>query len=427
MREHSPTDSMRVRLWRREWSVNEVRTQKAAAPIFSPAFIQDPYPTYREHLAGSAVQPLAAMPGRWAVFHYEACSELGRDPRLSSARRVPNFFPAGTDDRRELDDLFRHLGRWILMKDAPEHGRLRKSMNSGFSPAVIEKLKPRVVSVVEELLRQLELVAEPDLVRDLAYPLPVRVISRLLGVPDSLHPECVALSNDFATWFGDPLRTVAAARAAQAAVRRLVALFETIVRERTGKNEGDLLDLMLEIAQQAELTPEELYAQCVLLLIAGHETTRNLIGNGIYTLLRHPEALAEVRASESAVRAAVEEVLRYESPVQAYGRGTTEDIDYGGVRIPAGSAVFFIVAAAHRDPRHVPEPDRFDIHRKHNRHLAFGTDAHVCLGSTLARLEGQIAIGETLRRFPALKLLDTEPEWSPIYALRGLRRLRVRL
>jgi hypothetical protein len=181
------------------------------------------------------------------------------------------------------------------------------------------------------------------------------------------------------------------------------------------------------MARQAELTPEELYAQCVMLLIAGHETTRNLIGNGIYTLLRHPQALADVRASESAVRAAVEEVLRYESPVQAYGRATTQDIDYGGVRIPAGSALFFLIAAAHRDPRHISAPDTFDIHRKHNRHLAFGTDAHVCLGSTLARLEGQIAIGETLRRFPALSLVDTEPEWSPIYALRGLRRMRVRL
>jgi cytochrome P450 len=427
LRKHPSTDSMRVRLWRREWSVNETRTQTAAAPLFSPAFIQDPYPTYREHLAGSPVQPLAAMPGRWGVFHYEACSELGRDARLSSARRVPNFFPVGEDERLELDDLFKHLGRWILMKDAPEHGRLRKSLNSGFAPAVIEKLKPRVVGVVDELLRDLECVREADLIRDLAYPLPVRVISRLLGVPDSLRAECVALSNEFATWFGNPMRTMAAARTAQAAVRRLVALFETIVRERMGKSEGDLLDLMLEIARQAQLTPEELHAQCVLLLIAGHETTRNLIGNGIYTLLRHPEVLAEVRASESAVRAAVEEVLRYESPVQAYGRGTTEDIEYGGVRIPAGSAVFFIIAAAHRDPRHVSDPDRFDIHRKHNRHLAFGTDAHVCLGSTLARLEGQIAISETLKRFPALRLIDSDADWSPIYALRGLRRMRVRL
>jgi cytochrome P450 len=407
--------------------VNETVFQQSAAPLFSPAFVQDPYPTYRAHLAGPPIQPLTAIPGRWAVFHYEACSELGRDPRLSSARRVQNFFPAATEDRLELDDLFQHLGRWLLMKDAPEHGRLRKFMNTGFSPSATERLKPRVVSIVDEVLRDLELVAEPDLIRDLAYPLPVRVISRLLGVPESLHGKCIALSNDFATWFGDPTRTVAAARTAQIAVRQLVALFETIVLERAGKNEGDLLDLMLEIATQAGLTLEDLYAQCVLLLAAGHDTTRNLIGNSIYTLLRHPEALAEVRTSETAVRAAVEEVLRYESPVQFYGRGATEAIDYGGVCIPAGAAVFFMIAAAQRDPRHVPDPDRFDIHRKHNRHLAFGVDAHVCLGSTLARLEGQIAIGETLKRFPALTLVDTKPDWSPIYAFRGLRRMRVRL
>jgi cytochrome P450 len=407
--------------------VNATVTQQAAAPLFSPAFVQDPYPTYRQHLAGPPVQPLLAMPGRWAAFHYNACSELGRDPRLSSARRVPNFFPVAAEDRLEFDDLFQHLGRWLLMKDAPEHSRLRKAMNAGFSPSAIERLKPRIAAVVDELLRDLELVAEPDLIRDLAYPLPVRVISRLLGVPDLVHARCIALSTDFATWFGDPTRTAAAARTAQTAVRQLAALFEVIIRERTGRNEGDLLDLMLEIASQAELAPEDLYAQCVLLLFAGHETTRNLIGNGLYTLLRHPDALAEVRTSDSAVRAAIEEVLRYESPVQAYGRAATQDIDYEDVRIPAGSSVFFMIAAAQRDPRHVPDPDRFDIHRKHNRHLAFGVDAHVCLGSTLARLEGQIAIGEMLKRFPALTLVDPRPEWSPVYAFRGLRRLRVRL
>ena len=402
-------------------------TQEPVAPLFSPAFVQNPYPTYREHLAGPPIQPLAAIPGRWAVFHYAACAELGRDTRLSAAARLPNFFPAAAEERLELEDLFRHMSRSILMKDPPEHSRLRKSMNTGFSPSAIERLKPRVFSVVDELLRELESVSEPDLIRDLAYPLPVRVISRLLGVPDSLHARCVSLSNDFATWLFDPLRTAAAGRAAQVAMRELAAMFETIIRERVSSHEDDLLDLMLAIARQANMAPEDLHAQCVLLLIAGHETTRNLIGNGIYTLLRHPEALAEVRASELAVRAAIEEVLRYESPVQAYGRGATEDIDFEGVRIPAGKSVFFMIAAAHRDPRHVPDPDRFDIHRQHNRHLAFGADAHVCLGSTLARLEGQIAIGETLKRFPALKLLDPEPTWSPIYALRGLRQLRVQL
>jgi cytochrome P450 len=340
---------------------------------------------------------------------------------------VPYFFPTAAEERLELEDLFHHVSRWILMKDPPEHGRLRKFMNTGFSPSAIARLKPRVVSVVDGLLRDLESVDEPDLIRDLAYPLPVRVISRLLGVPDWLHARCVLLSNDFANWFADPMRTAASAQIAQAAVRELVTIFETIIRERASSSAGDLLDLMLAIAKQASMPPEELHAQCVLLLIAGHETTRNLIGNGIYTLLRHPEALAEVRASDAAVRAAVEEVLRYESPVQAYGRGASEDIDFAGVRIPAGSSVLFMIAAAQRDPRHVPDPDRFDIHRKHNRHLAFGADAHVCLGSTLARLEGQIAIGETLKRFPALQLLDREPAWSPLYGFRGLRHLRVRL
>lgn len=406
--------------------MNAVVTPEPVAPLFSPAFVQNPYPTYREHLAGPPVQPLAALPGRWAVFHYAACAELGRDPRLSAAGRVPYFFPAAAQERVELEDLFQHLSRWILMKDPPEHSRLRKSMNPGFSPSAIERLRPRVFSVVDDLLRELESVAEPDLIRDLAYPLPVRVISRVLGVPDSLHARCVSLSNEFTTWFGDPMRTAASARTAQAAVRELVAMFETIIRERASTHEDDLLDLMLAIARQAGMAPEELHAQCVLLLGAGHETTRNLIGNGIYTLLRHPEALAEVRSSDLAVRAAVEELLRYESPVQAYTRGAAEDIDFEGVRIPAGSSVFFMIAAAHRDPRHVPDPDRFDIHRKHNRHLAFGADAHVCLGSTLARLEGQIAIGETLKRFPSLTLLDPEPTWSPIYALRGLKRLPVR-
>jgi cytochrome P450 len=407
--------------------VSAIVTQEHVAPLFSPAFVQNPYPTYREHLAGPPVQPLAALPGRWAVFHYAACAELGHDPHLSAARRVPYFFPAAAEERVELEDLFQHLSRWILMKDPPEHSRLRKSMNTGFSPSAIERLRPRVFSVVDDLLRGLECMAEPDLIRDLAYPLPVRVISRILGVPDSLHARCVSLSNDFSTWLGDPMRTAASARTAQAAVRELVAIFETIIRERASSHEDDLLDLMLAIARQAGMAPEELHAQCVLLLGAGHETTRNLIGNGIYTLLRHPEALADVRRSDLVVRAAVEEVLRYESPVQAYTRGATEDIEFEGVRIPAGSSVFFMIAAAHRDARHIPDPDRFDIHRKHNRHLAFGADAHVCLGSTLARLEGLIAIGETLKRFPTLKLLDPEPAWSPIFALRGLKHLPVRL
>jgi len=163
-----------------------------------------------------------------------------------------------------------------------------------------------------------------------------------------------------------------------------------------------------------------------MLLVAGHETTRNLIGNGIYSLLKHPDTLAEVRGDESLWPAAVEELLRYESPVQAFSRSVKADIDIDGKALPAGSAIVFMIGAAHRDPRQYSEPDRLDLRRPHNRHLAFGGDAHVCLGSTLARLEGRQSIRAVIQRFPALSLVDERPDWGTNFALRGLTTLRVR-
>jgi cytochrome P450 len=162
-----------------------------------------------------------------------------------------------------------------------------------------------------------------------------------------------------------------------------------------------------------------------MLLFGGHETTRNLIGNGIYTLLRHPGAYEELRNDESLLPAAVEELLRYESPVQAFGRVVKTDLEVEGTPLPAGSGITFMIGAAHRDPRQYPDPDRLELRRPHNRHLAFGGDAHVCLGSTLARLEGQLSIGAVARRFPALRLMDAEPDWGPNFAFRGLNSLRV--
>ena len=398
------------------------------APLYSPAFVQDPYPTYRQHLAGPIVQASTTRRGVNLVFQYQACAALMRDPRLSSASRLPAFFPLESAERLELADLREHLGQWLLLQDAPVHPRRRKLMNAGFTPAVMERLRPRIDAIVRRLLEALEVAAEPDLIRDLAYPLPVLVISALLGVPEALQQRCVVLSNDIAAWMGDPLRTIASGRRAQAAALELVEVFRASIAARREAADDDLMGLLLAMAREdATLTPAELHAQCVMLLFAGHETTRNLIGNGLYTLLSHPAALADVRTDDAAVRAAVEEVLRYESPVQGFGRGVTADIEYAGARLPAGTAVIFMVGAAQRDPRQVTDPDRFDIHRPHNRHLAFGADSHVCLGSTLARLEGQVAIREVARRFPRMELVDQRPDWGPNPGFRGLSTLRVRL
>lgn len=406
-------------------------TSDSAAPVpplFSPAFVQNPYPTYHRHLAGPLVQPSAVRAGVNLIFQYQACATLMRDSRLSSASRVPAFFPVDHAERLAVADLERHLRRWLLVQDPPVHSRRRKAMNAGFTPAVMERLRPRVEAVVDRLLSKLARTEAPDLIRDLAYPLPVQVISDLLGVPRALQDRCVTLSNDLATWMGDPLRTTEAARRAQVAVLELVEIIASTIAARESGADDDLMALLLGMTREdASLTTEELHAQCVMLLFAGHETTRNLIGNGLYTLLRHPAALADVRADDAAVRGAVEEVLRYESPVQGYSRGVTEDIRYDDWTLPAGTSVAFVIGAAQRDPRQISDPDRFDIHRPHNRHLAFGGDAHTCLGSTLARLEGQLAIRETVRRFPALRLVDERPDWSPTFGFRGLRTLSVTL
>ena len=254
------------------------------------------------------------------------------------------------------------------------------------------------------------------------------MICGLLGIADSLHRRCVILSDDFAVWFADPMRSAMSARKAHAAVCELTEIFADAIRAHSHSGAQDLMRLMIDIAREdSAITPEVLNAQCVLLLMAGHETTRNLIGNGVYLTLQHTKGFADALGDESLVRSTVEEVLRFESPIQTFGSTTTRDFDYSGIQIPAGDSLYFMVGAANRDPAQFANPDSFEPTRPHNRHVAFGADAHVCLGSTLARLEGQIALRGVARRFPRLELLIEQPEWRPGFRLRALRSLPVNL
>jgi cytochrome P450 len=397
----------------------------AAPPLFSPDFLRDPYPTYRQHLAGPGIQSLPVRGDTWAVFGYDACANLLRLPGITSVRPPKTIVAVADEERAPFKDFIDHMGRWLLFLDAPAHTRLRRFMNKGFAPLTVEKLRPRVVSAVESLLTRAEAMSEFDVIRDFAYPLPVRIISELLGLPESLYDRCIALSTDIATWLGQLRRNAEDSSRAQDAVKELIGYFEVAIRERTG-GQQDLLHLLLEMVQSEQgTTLDDVYAQCVLLLVAGHETTRNLIGNGVYTLLTHAQSLGELREDPKLIFPAVEEVLRFESPVQAFGRATLIDLEIEGAKLPAGASVMIVIGAAHRDASHFSNPDRFDIQRKHIRHMAFGNDAHVCLGSTLARLEGQIAIAALLERFPRLRLIDSTPDWGTNFAFRGLRSLRV--
>src|SRR5258708_8369688 len=276
------------------------------------------------------------------------------------------------------------------------------------------------------MLEPLKPGSEVELTREFATPMPVRIISELLGVPQALHGTFVNASRAIAIFRGNPNRTVEEARAAQDALIELTEFFRKTVAERRSNKGNDLISLLIDIEEDGEaLTEEELYAQCIALLFAGHETTRNLIGNGMFTLLKHPEETAELRDNPEMIRSAVEELLRFESPVQFTARVLKEDIEVCGQRIPKRWSILCMLGSANRDPKQFKDPDQLNLKRLNNQHLAFSAGPHFCIGSQLARLDGQSAIHTPAQLLPNTKLSGPQPEWAPTFGFRGLKSLSV--
>ncbi len=310
--------------------------------------------------------------------------------------------------------------------DPPEHTRLRKLLNKGFSQTALEGLRQQVEIIVDRMLEPLQHGSEMELMATFANPMPVRIISELLGVPHELHDKFVRCSRAITAFRGNPNRTVEDAHGAQNALIELTDFFRKTVAERRNNKGNDLISLLIDIEEEGEvLTEEELYAQCIALLFAGHETTRNLIGSGMYTLLRHPEQTAELRDNPEMIRGAVEELLRFESPVQFTARVLKEDIELCGQRIPKRWSVLCMLGAANRDPKQFKDPNQLNLKRLNNQHLAFGAGPHFCIGNQIARLEGQIAILKLVQRFPQMKLTGPRPEWAKTFGFRGLKSLPV--
>lgn len=405
-------------------------TAPAKKVVFSDEVLQDPYPTYaRLHEEG----PLHYLDvgGKWAVwsvFSHAECSSIAKDPRCSAKRAQQMLLPLPLSRQSEFSELARMLSLWLIFMDPPEHTRLRKLLNKGFSPSVVDSLRPQVEDIVERMLKPLERGSEVELMRQFANPLPVRIILEMLGIPQELHATFVDWSRAIAVFRGSPDRTVEHARAAQDALIALTDFFRKTVAERRRNKGNDLISLLIDIEEEGEvLTEEELYAQCTALLFAGHETTRNLIGNGMYTLLRHPREAAELRDNPEMIRSAVEELLRYESPVQFTARVLKEDIEICGQYIPKKWTILCMLGAANRDPKQFEEPNQLNLKRLNNQHLAFSAGPHFCIGSQLARLEAQVALSNLLRRFPEMKLIGPRPEWASTFGLRGLKGLPVTL
>ena len=405
--------------------MSKVSVQKIT---FGGETLQDPYPMYARMHEGGPLHLLDVdgQWGAWAIFSHAECSSIAKDPRLSAKRAQQMLALLPPDSQSEFRELARMLNLWLIFMDAPEHTRLRKLLNKGFAPAAVEGLRPQVEAIVEGMLQPLQRGSTVELMQEFANPMPVRIISEMLGVPPELHDTFVNWSRAIAVFRGNPERTVEQARAAQDALIAMTDFFRTAVAERRRNKGSDLISLLIDIEEDGEvLTEEELYAQCIALLFAGHETTRNLIGNGMYTLLKHPQETAELREKPEVIRSAVEEILRYESPVQFTARVLKEDIEVCGQRIPKKWSILCMLGAANRDPKQFKEPNQLNLKRLNNQHLAFSAGPHFCIGNQLARLEGQIALLNLVQRFPEMRLTGQPPEWAPTFGFRGLKSLAV--
>jgi cytochrome P450 len=395
-----------------------------ASALVRPETWQDPYPIFRQLQQYAPVCLTEAM-GGWLLTRYDDVSAALRDPRLSSRRSAAFAQRLPPASQEQVVALVRHLAGWTLFTDAPDHTRLRALINKGFSMRLVEAMRPRLQTIVDRLLDAVEARREFEVLGDLAIPLPVMVIGGMLGLPEKDYARLREWSDALAPFFSGRLDPGTISRAA-ASIAELDSYFAPVITARRQHPGDDLVSSLIVAEEEGGiLDDQEVRSTCVMLLFAGHETTTHLIGNGLYTLLRHPEACEALIRSPGLGHSAIEEMLRYESPVQWQSRIALEDVDLHGHRIPKNGRIFLMLGAANRDPAHFAEPDRFDIARRNNKHVAFGQGPHYCVGAALGRLEALIAIQSTLARLPDLRLVDPETRWLENSVLRGLKQLRL--
>jgi len=385
----------------------------------SPRVYLNPYPTYAALRAKDPVHWSPLMDA-WVVATYEDIDAILRDhkrfssdarhrrPRRTRTSRAPTGDPN------------------MLVLDPPDHTRLRALVSKAFTPAAIEALKPRIVSLVTELLDRINTPNGFDVIEALAYPLPVMVMAGLLGVPPEDHAQ-FKLWSDRRARILEPTITTAEAHLAVQAAREFDAYFLQVVNARRAAPQDDLISTLVAVEEQGDkLTEHELLVMLRLLLIAGNETTTNLIGNGLLALLRHPEQLQMLQQHPELIPTALEELLRYDTPVQLDARTAMEDMDIKGRQILRGQGMVLLLGSANHDGAVFTHPERLDITRHEASHIAFGRGIHHCIGAPLARLEGRIAFEALLERFTDLRLLTEQPQFKDNVVLRGLRTLPIR-
>ena len=368
--------------------------------------------------------------GAWLITRYDDVRAGLGDPRLSPRRVLPEPKNIDAAFGRIFADYRKYLDLWVVVRDPPDHTRLRGLTNKAWTPTAIEALRPNVTAIVANLLHAMPSSGVVDLVPSFAYPLPAEVIAELIGVPHSTL-------NDLKRWSDDLASSTATGgedlfrRAATATAEMSAYLTDVVARRRENPGSAIIDRLIAAHEGQDRLSHDELVSNLILFLFAGHETTTNLLANGLRTLLRNPDQLADLRANlgdRDLVRNTIDEILRYDGALYISLRVAIQDFEWQGRHIKTGDRIFLYHLAANRDRRVFTDPDRFDIRRADaSHHIAFGYGIHFCLGAPLARLEMEIALPALLAKYPNMTLADTTVEWKDNLVLRGLRSLRLNL
>ncbi len=385
----------------------------------------DPYPIYRALQENGRVY-FSPTWKCWVLSHYQDIAEVLLNPGVFSNRgRVTNVILREFPEQflEQIKPLLHHYSRGVINLDPPDHTRMRRLLQKTFLPRTLERLAVAIHATARELLDAAAARGRVDIVADLAYPLPVTVIAELLGVPRADREKFKRWSAIIMEFQAVPLPTADAILRSQVGIVELRDYLRDVARERRANPRDDVISELATLEVEGDrLAEDELLSTCVTLLVAGHETTTNLIASATWLLLRHPEQRERLRAEPALMASAVEEVLRFESPLHRVGRTALSDTEIAGTKIRKGETVFLLLAAANRDPAQFPKPDVFEIGRTPNKHIAFGYGIHFCLGAALARLEAPIALGAIFERWPDPKLAPEPLRWHS-GVMRGLKTL----
>lgn len=409
-----------------EWPMRIVDPVMGGFNPFLPAYRQDPYPIYKRLRARNPVcfHPIFRS---FILTRHADCERVLKDARFSVDRASTPLFRALDPDRTLGPEVAATLRRSLLMLDPPEHTRLRKLVVKAFTPRVVEQLRPRIAHIVDGLLGDMERRGETELIRDFAYPLPVIVIAEMLGVPTADRERFKRWSDDLSVLL-DPFRIPTGIDAVRRAHEEMSAYFSRVFTERRREPRDDLVSALVTVEEGGQRLDEiDLLAITSLILGAGHETTTNLIANGTIALLRHPGERRRLVEDPEIAASAVEELLRYDSPVQMTDRIALDDCEIAGRRVTRGQIVGVMIGAANRDPAVYPDPDRLDLARQGEPHLAFGQGLHYCIGAALARVEAQIALPALFARFPRLTGNPDQVKYRASLVLRGPEALPLRV